>query len=70
MICLTWVILEKMGRLGIIDDITKKQDNTVILIRKPEYPKNWQHPHEVTDFVIDNFEKTGEIDIFDTYEKR
>lgn len=59
-----------MEYLGIIGDIKEKEDKAIFLIRKPEYPKNWQHPHEVTNFVIDNFVKTGEIDIFDTYEKR
>lgn len=62
--------MEKTDQSGIIKDIIDKQDSVVVLIRKPVYPKNWQHPHEVTNFVIDNFEKTGEIDIFDTYEKR
>ncbi len=69
MICLIWAILEKMERSGIIEDIKKKEDELILLVRNDKYPKNWQHPHEVTDYVLDNFEKTGEINIFDIYVK-
>ncbi len=57
-----------MERSGIIEDLDSKT-NLTLLIRKDEYKKNWQHPYEVTDYVIQNYEKTGEINMFDIYEK-
>lgn len=57
-----------MERNGIIEDLDNKT-NLTLLIRKDEYKKNWQHPYEVTDYVIESLKKTGEVDIFDIYEK-
>jgi len=57
-----------MERSGIIKDLEDKT-NLTLLIRKEEYKKNWQHPYEVTDYIIQNYKKTSEINIFDIYEK-
>ena len=56
------------GNQGIIDDIASK-DNLVLLIRNSNYAKNWQHPFEITDYVIKNYKKIGNVGIFDVYEK-
>ncbi len=53
---------------GIVERI-KTEENAVYLIRKSKYLKNWQHPQQVTDYVEKNFEKSGEVHIFDIYER-
>lgn len=68
MICLTSEILEKKEQTGIIKDIKTRQ-NSVYLIKKEMFAKNWQHPDSVTDYIIQNYKKIGEIDIYDIYEK-
>ena len=52
---------------GVIEDL-KQKDNLIILIRQNEFEKIWQHPTEITDFVIENGNLIGEINIFDIYE--
>ncbi len=66
MICLTWEILAAKANSGIIENL-KKEDNVIILIRKKEYDKNWQHPEKVTDYIIENYEYVGEIAIYEAY---
>lgn len=56
------------GNQGVIEDIASK-DNLVLLIRNSKYAKNWQHPFEITDYVIKNYDMVGNIGIFDIYEK-
>lgn len=58
----------KQGENGIIQNIEEK-NNVVFLIQKKELAQNWQHPKQVTDYVINNYKKIGEIDIYDIFEK-
>ena len=53
---------------GIIEDL-EKQENIMVLIRKSEYSKNWQHPVSVTDYVEENYELFGQISIYNVYVK-
>lgn len=56
------------GQNGILADI-ENTDNLLLLIRKDTYKKNWQHPFALTDYIVENYKKIGEINIFDIYEK-
>lgn len=56
------------GQNGVLDDIESKE-NLLLLIMKDDYKKNWQHPKALTDYIIENYDKVGEIDIFDIYQK-
>lgn len=56
------------GTQGIIEDLSKK-DNLIILLKKEKYKKNWQYPEEVAKYVRQNFNRIGEINIYDIYEK-
>ena len=58
----------KDGEEGLINQIENEKSNNVYLIRNDKYPKNWQHPSKVTDFVKSNFAKSGEVGIYDIYE--
>ena len=53
---------------GIIEDI-KQKENLVLLVKNKAYRANWQHPKKITEYVIENYEKTGNVDIYDVYEK-
>lgn len=44
-------------------------ENVIILIRNEKYSRNWQNPEKVREYIINDWEKTGEVGIFDTYEK-
>ena len=54
---------------GIIDDLKNKGDVS-LLVRKIGIPKNWQHPNAVTSYVMKNYDKVGEINMFDIYENK
>lgn len=56
------------GEEGIIDDLQQKE-NYIILIKNEKYSRNWQNPEKVRNYIINNMNKTGEIDAFDIYEK-
>ena len=56
------------GENGIIEELENQKD-IILLIRNDKYNRNWQNPEEVRNYVIQNIEKTGEIGIFDIYEK-
>lgn len=58
--------LGENGEKDLIQDIMKKE-KTQYLILKDEYPKNWQTPLEVINYVKENKTKIGEIEIFDIY---
>ena len=58
------------GQLGQAEQITKEADSSIYLIKKPEYGRNWQSPEEVVKFVLDNFTKSGEINIYNIYERK
>lgn len=59
--------LGKNGEEKLINEI-QEAENTIYLLLKDEYSKNWQTPLEVIDFVKNNKSKIGEIEIFDIYE--
>lgn len=53
---------------GIIEKIKQFSTGTKLLIKNDNYLKNWQTPFEVINFVKNNFNKIGEVSIFDIYE--
>lgn len=56
------------GEEGIIEDL-KNLNNVNILIMNDNGNINWQNPSKVTNYVMNNFEKTGEVLCFNIYEK-
>ena len=46
----------KDGEKGQIEKIKKKNENELILVRKPEFKANWQTPLEVVNYIRDNLE--------------
>lgn len=60
--------LGSKGEEGQIEKIEKMQ-NSIFLIRNKKYSRNWQNPEKVRRYIIDNMTKTGEIGIFDIYER-
>ena len=60
--------MELDGEEGIIEDL-ENEDNYLVLIKSEEYSRNWQNPEKVRKYIIKNMNKTGEIDVFDIYEK-
>lgn len=60
----------KDGIDGIMKDIIQKreQGNSVFLIRNPKYSYNWQTPMDIIKYIQNNFEKVGEVSIFEVYE--
>ena len=56
------------GTKGIIEDLSQKE-NLIILLKKEKYKKNWQYPEEVAEYIRKNFNRIGEINIYDIYEK-
>jgi len=58
--------LGQNGSNKMIDHI-KKLDNEQILIQKSS--RNWQTPEDVVEFVQKNWNKVGEVDMFEIYEK-
>ena len=61
--------LGKDGEDGIIKDIENSK-NTLYLVRKSDISNNWQAPEKVLDYVRNNLEYQGRIDIFDIYYKK
>lgn len=57
----------KDGEEGIISQI-KSSEKQVYLIKKDNYPKNWQTPTMIIDYIKNNLKKIDEIDIYDIYE--
>lgn len=56
------------GEEGIIKDL-QEEENYVVLIKNEQYSRNWQNPEKVRNYVIENMNKIGEIEMFDIYEK-
>lgn len=61
--------LGKEGEEGQIEKIKKEKDNRIFLIRKPKLASNWQTPTQVIDYVRQNLKKTGEVSIYEIYQK-
>lgn len=57
--------LGKSGEDGIIEQINQ-EENAIYLMKRDEI--NWQTPMKVRDYIIDNFQLTDKISIFDVYE--
>ena len=57
----------KDGEQGQIEKIKNKNENELLLIRKPEVKPNWQSPLTVIDYIRKNLEKVGDISIYDIY---
>lgn len=59
----------KDGEKGQIEKIEKEaNEKTIYLIKNEKYSLNWQTPKTVIDYIRLNFQKTGELTIFDIYE--
>ena len=56
----------KNGESRLIKEISENEDN-IYLILNDSYPKNWQTPLNIIDFVKSNKTKTEEIGRFDIY---
>lgn len=56
------------GENGQIENL-EKEKNIIVLMLNEQYPRNWQNPEKVREHIIQNWNKKGEIDIFDIYEK-
>lgn len=56
------------GEEGQIEKLEKEND-IIVLILNQKYPRNWQNPEKVREYIINNWSKKGEIDKFDIYEK-
>ena len=60
----------KDGEQGQIEKIEEEADENVIyLVRKDDETLNWQSPLKVIEYVKENFEIVGEIEIYDAYMK-
>ena len=52
-----------------IEKLKQMDSLVIILILNPGNDRNWQNPHKVTDYIIKEWNKTGEVFTFDIYEK-
>ena len=59
--------LGKNSEKGIIEKISNFSNGTKLLIKNKKYSKNWQTPMEAITYVEDNFNKIGEVSIFDIF---
>ena len=60
--------LGSQGEIGQIEKINQLKKGTKILIKNNQYKLNWQTPLEVISYIKNNFNKIGEVSIFDIYE--
>lgn len=60
--------LGSQGEIGQIEKINQLEKGTKILIKNEQYKLNWQTPLEIISYIKNNFDKIGEISIFDIYE--
>lgn len=58
----------KDGENGQIDKINS-QENVRYMILREDYIQNWQTPQSVITYVRENFNKIGEVGVYDIYEK-
>ena len=56
------------GEIGQIENLEEEED-IVVLIMNDNYNRNWQNPEKVRKYIINNWNKKGEIEQFDIYEK-
>lgn len=55
------------GEEGQIEKL-QKENNSIVLVRKDNYSRNWQNPEMVRKFILENYEKIDSVDIFDGYD--
>lgn len=55
-------------RSGIIEDLENDEDFIILTIAEGQ-KANWQLPKEVINYVRDNYEYIGNIDVFSAYVK-
>ncbi len=55
------------GEDGEIKQILRQKNNAIYLIKETD--RNWQSPEKVITYIIQNFEKIGEISIYSAYQK-
>lgn len=55
-------------RNGIIEDLENDKNFMILIIGEGQKP-NWQLPKEVINYVKENYEYIGYIDVFSVYEK-
>ncbi len=60
----------KAGEKGIIEELKKQDKSKTYLVRKNEDSLNWQTPTKVIKYIKENYEKIGEISIYDEYIKK
>ena len=58
----------KDGENGQIDKINS-QENVRYMILREDYIQNWQTPQSVITYVRENFNKIGEVGVYDIYER-
>lgn len=56
------------GEDGQIEKINHLPKGTQLLIKNDNYKRNWQSPEKVISYIKNNFNKIGNISIFDIYE--
>lgn len=61
--------LGKNSEDGIIKNIEDSTDS-YYMIRKKNISANWQTPTQVTQYIRDNLENVGEVDMYDIYYKK
>lgn len=54
------------GSQGIIEDLQSKEDVTLLILKNKNH-LNWQTPIDVIEYIQDNYQKVGEIEIFEIY---
>lgn len=57
----------KDGEIGQIEKIKQRNEDTIYLLRKKDLSLNWQTPRTVLDYVRENLENIGEVNIFEIY---
>jgi len=57
------------GEEGQIENL-KNEKNIIVLIKNDKYARNWQNPEKVRKHIIENWNKKGEINQFDIYERQ
>lgn len=58
------------GENGQIEKLRKENNNTIVLILKDKYKKNWQTPENVIEYIKQNWKKIDEIEQFNIYIKK
>lgn len=58
----------KDGEDGIIEEI-KNSSNTIYILKNRELPLNWQAPVNAINYIRENSEYVGDLDIFEIYYK-